>query len=177
MPDPVAGDGATAILLTGVFGSGKTTVAEEVAERLESLQPPFAAIDLDWLAWSNADGSGHEDATLLAANLAAVTANFRAAGARRFVLAGAIEDRGTLETIRAALAMPLVVVRLEVPLEVVEARLGSAPTRGRADDLARARDWFVSGPAGGPEDATLDGTLPLATLAKRVLELAGRHTG
>lgn len=175
MSEPVDGDGAAAILLTGVFGSGKTTVAEEVADRLESLEPPFAAVDLDWLAWSNAGGSGHDDVTLLATNLAAVAATFRAAGARRFVLAGAVDDAGSLDAIRAALAMPLLVVRLEVPIEIVEARLGGAPTRGRADDLARARDWFAARAGGGLEDAVLDGTLPVATLAERVLELVGWH--
>ena len=81
----------------------------------------------------------------------------------------------TLDAIRDALAMPLLVVRLEVPLEVVEARLGGAPTRGRADDLARAREWFAAGPGVELEDAVLDGTLPVATVAERVLELAGWH--
>jgi chloramphenicol 3-O-phosphotransferase len=168
-------DGARAILLTGVYGAGKTSVAEEVAALLEERNPPFAAIDLDWLAWSNVAGSGHDGTTLLSANLAAVAANFRAAGARRFVLAGSVEDAATLDAIRHALAMPLLVVRLEVPLEVVEARLGRSPTSGRADDLATARAWFVARPGHGLEDAVLDGTAPLRDTATQVVRVAGWH--
>jgi adenylylsulfate kinase-like enzyme len=38
-----------ALLLTGIFGTGKSSVAEEIAELLEASEQPFAAIDLDWL--------------------------------------------------------------------------------------------------------------------------------
>jgi hypothetical protein len=44
-------------MLTGAFGSGKSSMAAEIADLVEGKQP-YAAIDLDWLAWFDAmDGS------------------------------------------------------------------------------------------------------------------------
>lgn len=47
-----------AVLINGTVGSGKTTVAEALAERLESERIPGAVIDLDWLrlAWPQPPG-------------------------------------------------------------------------------------------------------------------------
>ena len=165
-------DGATAVLLTGVYGAGKTTVAEEVATLLEDAEPPFAAIDLDWLTWSSVPGAKHDETAILAANLRGVAGTFRAAGARRFVLAGSVDAAG-LAAIRDALAMPLTVVRLEVPIEVIEARLRGAPTSGRAEDLAVAREQVAAGAGAGLEDAVFDGTPPVVEVAAAVLRLAG----
>jgi thymidylate kinase len=165
-------DGVGAVLLTGVYGAGKTTVAEEVATLLEDALPPFAAIDLDWLAWSNVPGAGHDDTAILAANLRAVAGTYRAAGARRFVLAGSV-DAAALAAIQDALAMPVLVVRLEVPLDEVERRLAEAPTAGRAEDLETARAQLAAEAGAGLEDAVLDGTRPVAETARAVLALAG----
>ena len=47
------------VLLIGVYGSGKTSVAAEMADLLEQQDVPYAAIDLDWLVWANIeDGTG-----------------------------------------------------------------------------------------------------------------------
>ena len=166
-------DDARAILVTGAFGTGKTSVVEEAAALLEDTQPPYAAIDLDWLAWSNAPGGDHDEHELLARNLAAVAATYRAAGVRRFLLAGAVANQGVLDAIREAVGAPLFVVRLTVPLRVIEDRLHGAPTSGRADDLARARAWLESGTGVGLEDELVDGSGPIRETALRVLGLAG----
>ena len=71
-----------ALLLTGVYGAGKSTVAAEIADLLDGRNEPYAAIDLDWLAWANVEDAGHEDPRLLLTNLASVVANDRAAGVR-----------------------------------------------------------------------------------------------
>jgi hypothetical protein len=165
------------LLLTGVFGSGKTAVAAEVADVLEASGQPFAAIDLDWLCWSNAPGAAHGETAILVRNLGAVVAVYRAAGVRRFVLAGAVADAATLEAIRAAMAMPVAVVRLTAPLEVIDARLGNDPTRGRADDLARARLWLAAGTGAGLEDGAIENVGPLADTARRALQIAGWSAG
>jgi hypothetical protein len=167
------GDDARAVLLTGVYGAGKTTVAEEVAAWLEAGGPPFAAIDLDWLNWSNVAGGGHDGPAVLAANLRAVVGTFRAAGARRFVLAGSVADGVTLRAVRDAVAMPLIVIRLEVPVAVIEARLVGAAARGRTEDLEVARAWIAEGTGVGLEDEVLDGTPSPGETARRVIELAG----
>ena len=166
-------DDARAILVTGAFGTGKTSVVEEAAELLEDAWPPYAAIDLDWLAWSNAPGANHDEHALLARNLASVAATFREAGVRRFLLAGAVAEQEALEAIRAAIGVPLHVVRLVVPASVIEERIGSAPTSGRADDLERARLWVSAGTGVGLEDDLVENEGPIRETALRVLGGAG----
>jgi hypothetical protein len=167
-----------ALLLTGVYGTGKSAVAEEIADILEDTGQSYAAIDLDWLCWSNAEGSDHGEFAILARNLAAVARTYRDAGVKHFVLAGSVEDAATLEAIRSAVGATLTVVRLTVPLTVIEERLGSSPTRGRADDLARAREWFAAGSETGlrgamPVDAVIENVGPIRQAALAVLDAAG----
>ena len=103
-----------AVLICGAYGTGKSSMAAEIAELLEAKGVPYAAVDLDWLAWANVgDGDGHGpiENPLLLPNLAAVVANDSAAGVRKFVLAGTIRSRPELEATRETLAMPLRVVR------------------------------------------------------------------
>jgi hypothetical protein len=168
---------ARALLLTGVFGAGKSAVAEEIADLLEASAPPYAAIDLDWLCWSNARGAGHDEHEILARNLAALAANYREAGVERFVLAGAVADAATLEAICSAMAVPVLVVRLTAPLTIIEERLGSSSTTGRADDLARARDWLAAGTGAGLEDEVIENVGSIRDTAVRVLEIAGWSPG
>ena len=69
---------AEGVLLTGVYGSGKSSVAQEIAYLLEQRAEPFALLDLDYLSWA---GTGASDRAsefgLLVANLTAVAAKYR----------------------------------------------------------------------------------------------------
>ena len=77
--------GASAVLLTGVFGCGKTSVAEELAGMLEGSRAPYAALDLDWLAWfDSADDEGPTEHQMMLRNLAAVVDNYLAVAVRFF---------------------------------------------------------------------------------------------
>jgi putative protein kinase ArgK-like GTPase of G3E family len=49
---------ANGVLLTGVYGSGKSSVAEEIAYLLEQRGEPCALLDLDYLSWA---GTGTDD--------------------------------------------------------------------------------------------------------------------
>ena len=51
---------ADGVLITGVYGSGKSTVAAEVADQLERQQVAYAALDLDWLTWFEVPGLDHD---------------------------------------------------------------------------------------------------------------------
>jgi hypothetical protein len=163
----------SAILLTGVYGTGKSSVAEEIADLLEDRRPPYASIDLDWLSWTNAGGPDHDDHALLDRNLAAVAAIYREAGVRRFVLAGSVPDAVALEAIREAVEVPLTVIRLTAPLAVIEERLSASPHRARADDLAVAREWLAAGTGAGLEDEVVENVGSVRETAVRVLEIAG----
>ena len=76
--------GAEGVLLTGVYGSGKSSVAQEIAYLLEHQGEPYALLDLDYLSWA---GTGADDRAaefgLMPQNLTAVAANYRRAGIRR----------------------------------------------------------------------------------------------
>ncbi len=99
--------------------------------------------------------------------------NYRAAGVRLFVLAYAVADPVTLEALRTVMAMPVRVVRLTVPIAVIEERLSWAPTRGRVDDLVRAREWIAEGIGVGLEDAEVENVGQLSDTASRVLAAIG----
>ena len=44
--------GAEGVLVTGVYGSGKSSVAAEIAYLLEQRGEPYALLDLDYLSWA-----------------------------------------------------------------------------------------------------------------------------
>ena len=91
-------DAPHAILITGPYGSGKSSLAGEIADLVEG-EMPYAAIDLDWLAWYDAiDGSPeHELGAVGLKNLSDVVRNYLDAGVRLFVIAAAsVEDAGEL---------------------------------------------------------------------------------
>ena len=165
-----------AVLIMGLYGSGKSSVAAEMAELLEERDVAYAAIDLDWLAWANvgdADGHGPIENPLLVPNLRAVVANDRAAGVRRFVLAGTIRSSPEREALRDALAMPMRVIRLDVPMNVIETRLGGDPTSGRAADLAVARRAAADGVGEGLEDLTVDNNRAIREVAADIVRWLG----
>ena len=93
--------GAEGVLLTGVYGSGKSSVAEEIAYLLEQADESYALLDLDYLGWA---GTGTDDRAaelgLMLQNLAAVTANYRRAGIRLYVLAYFVRRAGEVQGVR-----------------------------------------------------------------------------
>lgn len=163
-----------AVLLTGLFGTGKSSVAVEMADILEKRGEPYALIDLDYLCWgepgSNEPGAEHR---MMLRNLAPVTANYRAAGVTRFVLARAMRDRAQVESLRATIEMPLAVVELRVPWDEIERRLSADLTAARADDLREAREWLASGDHEGLADITVENDRPLREVAAEILEGLG----
>jgi adenylylsulfate kinase-like enzyme len=162
-----------AVLLTGPFGSGKSSMAVEIADLLEERGVPYAAIDLDWLCWGDPgddrDGAEHR---MLLRNLTPVVANYLDAGVTRFVLARSIHESWQLDSLREALGMPLRVVRLTAPWPVIEARLRDDLTSGREDDLVEALELGPDAGA-GLEDHTVDNDRDLREVAHEVAALLG----
>ena len=113
-----------AVLITGVYGSGKSSVAQQIADLLEKRNAAYALLDLDFLGWFDTSGEGGPtEHSVMLKNLAALVGNYMAVGVRLFVLASAIRDGVQLDGIRAELPMSLRVVRLTVPLPEIEERL------------------------------------------------------
>jgi adenylate kinase family enzyme len=135
--------GPLAVLLTGVFGVGKSTLAADLADRLDEAGVPVAALDLDWLTWTNVSGAGRAgEHDMMIANLRPMVDRYRAAGARYFVLARTIRGFDELATLGEALAMPLRVVELTIPFEEIARRLATDPSEARQRDLAETERWL-----------------------------------
>jgi hypothetical protein len=84
---------AEGVLITGVFGSGKSSVAAEIAYLLEQHGERFALLDLDYLSWVGPDtGDRAAEIELLTQNLAAIIPNYRRIGVTLFLLAYFVRD-------------------------------------------------------------------------------------
>lgn len=165
---------AGGVLLTGGYGSGKSTVAEQIAYLLEQRGDPYALLDLDYLSWAGT-GSGGRAAEfgLLRQNLAAVAANYRQAGIRLFVLAYLVRSRGEVRGVRDALGLPVRVVRLTVPLPVIQQRLAGDVTSGRRDDLRAAAASIAAAAGAGVEDLAVGNGRPIDVVARDVMTFLG----
>jgi hypothetical protein len=163
-----------AVLITGVYGSGKSSVAQEIAHLLEKRNAAYALLDLDFLGWfDTGDEGGPTEHSVMLKNLAALVGNYLAVGVRLFVLAGAIRDRAELEDLQAELPMPLRVVRLTVPLPEIEKRLRFDPTRGRREDLREAAVWVAGSVGVGIEEVTVSNDRPIREVAAEIADWLG----
>ena len=165
---------AESVLLTGVYGSGKSSVGEEIAYLLEQRGEPYALLDLDYLSWAGT-GSGDRAAEfgLMLQNLTAVAANYRLAGIKLFVLAYFARSPGEVQGVRNALELPLRVVRLTVPLPDIERRLANDVTSGRVDDLRGAAASIASADSAGTADVTIRNDRPIGVVARDVMTFLG----
>lgn len=162
------------VLITGVYGSGKSSVAAEIAYLLEQQGEPYALLDLDYLSWAGAAGSDRQsEFGLMLTNMAAVASNYRHAGIRLFVLAYFVRDRQELEQICAAAGMPLRTVRLELALADIAARLATDVTSGRDDDLQAAAAAIAAADGAGVGDLAIANDRDVTAVAREVMTFLG----
>jgi adenylylsulfate kinase-like enzyme len=162
------------VLITGLFRSGKTSVAVEMAHILERRAIPYAVLDLDWLAWGwPARDEDDAEYRMMLRNLGPVVRNFLEAGDRFFIFARAVRHSWELESLRATVRMPLQVVRLVVPWPEIERRLQSDITAGRQDDLREATADVAASEDPILEDLSIANDSPLREVATRILDLLG----
>jgi GNAT superfamily N-acetyltransferase len=164
-----------AVLVTGTYGSGKTTVVAEMAELIERRGLRYAALDLDWLAWGwPGDDEGEmAEHRLMLENLELVVSNYRRRGNDRFLLAHAIRTAEQMAMLRATLPMPVRVVRLTIPLEEIRLRAVPDTTTGRAGDLQRAEAWLEADDGAGLEDLMVANDRPINVVAMEILTWLG----
>ena len=165
---------AEGVLLTGVYGSGKSSVAAEIACLLEQQGQRYALLDLDYLSWAGLGTNGRAaEIELMCQNLAAVTTNYRRAGIKLFVLAYFVRTAEEIHAIKEALGLPLKVARLTVPLAVIEQRLASDVTSGRRDDLREAAGQVATAEGVGLEDLTIVNDRPIGVVAQEIMTFLG----
>ncbi len=166
--------GAEGVLIIGIYGSGKSSVAAEIAYLLEQRRQPYALLDLDFLGW----GVGYSDDEaagfgLMLRNLAAVVANYREAGISVFVMAYFVAGQDELRGIQEAVGVPLRVVRLSVPLADIEQRLAADVTTERQEELREAAQQIAAGAGVGVEDVVVANDRPVGIVAQQILTWLG----
>ena len=164
------GHSADGVLITGVYGSGKSSVAAEITYLLEQRHQPYALLDLDYLGWVGDHAMGYR---MMLRNLAAVAPNYRDAGIKIFVVAYFLRDSEALLSVQAALGVPLRVVRLAVSLQDIERRLARDVTSGRRDDLRDAASSVAVGEGVGVEDIVISNDRAVGTVAHEVMSWLG----
>src|SRR5215472_6973158 len=167
--------GAEGVLITGVYGAGKSSVAAEIAYLLEQRRQPYALLDLDFLGWG-VDCYADDDAAgfrLMLRNLAAVVSNYREAGISVFLLAYFVSGRDELRGIREAVGVPLRVVRLTVPLPEIQQRLASDMTTERQEEALEAGRQIAAGEGVGLEDLVLANDRPVPVVAEQIMSWLG----
>jgi energy-coupling factor transporter ATP-binding protein EcfA2 len=167
---------AEAVLIIGAYGTGKSSMVEELASILEEREVRFGALDLDWLGWFDPGfGSGEHAAgwPVKLKNIDAVVGNYYDTGVRRFALAGSVESTGQVADLRGALGMSFTTVRLTLPIEEIELRLSTAVTTGRQDDVLVARAQIAEGRGEGIEDLVFENDRQIRTTALEVLSVLG----
>lgn len=146
------------VRITGVYGSGKSTVAADIAYLLEQQGERYALLDLDYPGRAGSDrpaGSG------LPQDLAAVAVNHRQAGIGLFVLACFVRDAGEAQRVREAAGVPLKAARLAVPLPAIGQRLTSDVTSGRTEDLDEAAASVTAREGAGLEHVVIKDDRPI----------------
>jgi hypothetical protein len=166
------------VLITGVYGAGKSTVAAEICYLLEQRRQPYALLDVDFLGWGIAgygdgdDESGNGSPFMLR-NLAAVVSNYREGGISVFVLAYFVAGQDELRGIREAVGVPLRVVRLTVPLPEIQQRLASDVTTERHEEALEAGRQIAAGDGVGLEDLVLANDRPVPAVAEQIMTWLG----
>ena len=162
------------MLVTGVYGAGKSTVVADIGALLQDHGESFGLVDVDWLGWFDVPDRPEVNQKVTTSNLSLICAAYLDVGVRHLVLAWSIRDRAHLEATRAAVGVPTTVVRLDVDEATVRARLESDPTEERrVDDLAVAVDWLSHGQGVGLEDLAVPGTSQVREISKQICQHVG----
>lgn len=165
---------AEAVVVTGVYGAGKSTVVADLGFVMEARGLTYGAIDVDWLGWfdDGRDAAAHQQVVL--ANVRDLCLRYLDLGIRRLALARSVRDESALHDLRSAIPAPLRVVRLEVARPLVEERLSRDPTEERrTDDLTVAMQWLRDGHGVGLEDLVVPGDQPPRRISHSIARWLG----
>lgn len=138
-----------AFVITGPVGSGKTSVMAALTELLEKHNKPSAGIDMDHLRWFFPKQPGDPfGGNVGRQNLGFIAANYRTLGIPVLAIADVIEnEEGRQRMIETLPDFDLQVIRLRVPMELIERRLRERESHetiqwylNRAPELERIMD-------------------------------------
>ncbi|MBU2668530.1 AAA family ATPase [Actinoplanes bogorensis] len=157
-----------ALLLTGVAGVGKSTVAAAAGSVLTKAGHRNAVVDADALAqFGPSPEREHFYDELKCANLAAVWANFRSAGAQYLVVADSVTTRALYADSLPDCAIHL--VHLIADDDTVRRRLRQRDTGPKLEQHLRA----LLKPASPIDDFTVTNDRPALAVATEILVRLG----
>ncbi len=163
-----------AVLITGCYGAGKSTVAADIGALLGGRGQFYGLVDVDWLGWFDAGGGSSDHQRVVLGNVTKICTAFLDEGVIRLVLAWAVPDQVHLHALRDAVPAPMRVVRLDVAEDIVTRRLSTDPTaERREDDLRVAREWLASSRGVGLEDLVLPGDRSVRETATAICSWLG----
>ena len=164
---------AEGVLLTGVYGSGKSSLVQEIAYLLEQRGEPYALLDLDYLSWGVPE-------------LAAAPTNSgcccRTWPRWRRTTAGPGSGCSSWPTLSAARRSgrraggPGTAAAGGAPggsAARYRARLAGDVTSGRRDDLRAAAESIAAAEGAGVEDLVISNDRPVGVVARAVLTFLG----
>jgi GTPase SAR1 family protein len=169
------------LVLSGPVGVGKTTVAHEMFDQLSGRDVAHAVVDLDALGicWPYAEGDPFNERMALR-NLAAVWANYAAAGVDRLIVARVVEAAEDLAGYAEAVpGAELQVCRLTAGNDALRERVKKREVGSSYEALVRRSvELAESLERSGPADFTVatDGRT-VSEIADEVLRKAGWVAG
>jgi len=165
-----------AIVVSGVYGVGKSIVTAQMADLLEERGVRYAALDLDWLSWAWSDPDDDDEALdrLMLEHLELLVGNLRRRGNDRYLLAGAVMTRAEWHAIETTMGMPVRLVRLTAEPTVIRQRLTNEPTTGRLHDARQTEEWLSEPGADEPTaDLVIANDGPILDTAEAILAWSG----
>jgi hypothetical protein len=129
-------------VVTGPVGVGKSTVMREADSLLVEAGVQHATVELEDVArfWPAPGAKGD----IAYRNLAAIWANYSAAGADRLLLGLLLERRSDLSPVYEAIpGAKITVVRLDAPLSLIEQRLRLREIWVAEAEISAARWWVT----------------------------------
>jgi ribosomal protein S18 acetylase RimI-like enzyme/adenylylsulfate kinase-like enzyme len=169
-----------ALLLAGVAGVGKSTIADAVGRVLTDAGHMTAVVDTDMLAQFGPPPRSHPmrdrlHDELKCANLASVWENFRTAGARSVVVAAVIDSAVTRQRYAESLAgCDVRMVRLIADVDTVRDRLRQRDTGSKLERHLRAlREPATVHASTSVEDFTVTNDRPPVDVATEILARVG----
>lgn len=152
------------VFVIGTVGVGKTTTAAALSDLLAQDGVVHAVIDIDETRRLRPPPVGDPfQLEVQLANLAAMTANYWAAGAQIVIAAGVIESREDLDRCAEAVGGPVTVVRLTAEAGEIGSRLD-----GRHADDPDGLEWHAH------RAVELDRILDAAALAEVLVDTTKR---
>jgi hypothetical protein len=110
---------------------------------------------------------------MLHRNLASVVDNYRSIDIDHFVVALALTSTDDVARLSETMGMPVRVVELTVPIDLIERRLEADPTTGRRLDLEESKRWDANSTGSGFSDLVVANVRPIEEVASQVLDWLG----